>query len=161
MINEGIGANRPKMCRLPSGAQLNRGSCGLAAEPSCRVTPASPATFRTGRAPRRSGGRQLTLYLKVATICPGTGGEWSGAAMSWADWSPRSYRARCARSNLWSSHRAESPRPARCDIRGPWRYYHTRSDPWRQYLPIMMEALRLSRPVVMGVNRGARGLLAF
>ncbi len=36
-----------------------------------------------------------------------------------------------------SSHRAETPRPARCDIRGPWHYYRTRAESQRQYLPVM------------------------
>ncbi len=76
-----------KVTHLPKEApptyqtKLNRdGSCGLRRRASYQRRP--PAWRRLGRAarPRRSGGRQLTLYLKVATICPSPGGEWSGAA---------------------------------------------------------------------------------
>ena len=115
-----------KIARL-SGSPVSQGR-SVAAFVAGLVTrtPADPATFRTGRAPR------LDRRASPHTI---------RYAAAWA----------CC-LNPQSSHRADTPRPARCDIRGPWRYYHTRSDPWRQYLPIMMEAPRLLRPVVRGVN---------
>ncbi len=48
---------------------------------------------------------------------------------------------------------ADTPRPAG-DFRNcrPWHYCRERDLSRQQYLPVMIEELRLSRPVVKGVN---------
>ncbi len=64
----------------PLAGPLVSQACGLRRRASYQRRP--PTQRRLGRTARPTfhGGRQLTLYLKVATICPSPGGEWLGSS---------------------------------------------------------------------------------
>ena len=118
------------------------------------ATPASPATLRTDRAPLASGGRQLTLYLKVAIDGPPNGPLMVRGGWASSTWSPRfsSGIVRLVESAVNPSRRNTKAR------RGSSRalaLLPLRCLPPRQYLWVMVGVLRLSRPVERGVNSGA------
>ncbi len=67
---------------------------------------------------------------------------------------PALLRESCAPSSPQSSHRANTPRPAAIgESRGPWHYHRTSADP-AAAVSGENRTLRLSRPVVRGVNHG-------